>query len=283
MNKSILEFDLELLSSYLDNQLHPSELESVQKRLETDSIYKDALEDLRRTRLILRSLPQHPAPRNFTISAEVKKKMRNIFNIFQIVRFSSAVAVLGLVVLVVFDFFPIFNQSALSTKHIEVQAPAVAAPAVQPNELPMIITWGAPQMEASGKGGGGDGNIQPDANNSYAILQSTAEPSALRAESPILPDQTIQPGLESTGKTPPEDAQVLPQTKEAEPAISATGPILGIPPSSDRGSILSTLSVNPPLINDEKKDSLGFVELVIGGFALLTGIIAFLLYKKQVS
>ena len=275
MNELILEHDLELLSSYLDGQLSTSEQELVEERLESDFIYNDAFEKLRRTRLILRSLPQRPAPRNFTLSAEVNKKKVNIPFFFQIFRFSSAVTVLGLVILLVFDYLPSNRQSVINQKLEVAQAPA-AADAAKSNEPPMIIIWGTSQPEVLGKGGGGgDGNAQTGAITSYAIPQSATEPSTLHSEKVIPPAQTLSPQVEST--------LAAPQIKESESAISGTGPILGIPPSNERGSVLFTLSVQSPAASTEKLDALRISELVMGALALLTGIIAFLLHKKQVS
>jgi len=282
MNELILERDLELLSSYLDDQLSPSEQELVEKRLESDSTYKEAFEKLRQTRLILRSLPQRSAPCNFTLSAEVNKKKVNIPSFFQIFRFSSVVAVLGLVILLVFDFLPSIRQSVINQKLEVAQAPAAAAPAAKSNEPPMIITRGTSQPEVLGKGGGGGGNGQTGAITSDAIPQPTAEPSALRNEKVIPPAQTLSPQVESTLVAPPEDTLVAPQIKEPESAISGPGPILGIPPSNERGGVLSTLSVQPPTLNTEIVDALRISEMVLGALALLTGIIAFLLHKKQV-
>ncbi len=284
MNKSILEHDLELLSSYLDDQLSPSEQKLVETRLESDSTYKEAFEKLRRTCLILRSLPQRPAPRNFTLSAEVNKKKVNIPSFFQIFRLSSAVAVLGLVILLVFDFLPFFGQSVINQNLEVAQAPAAAAPAAKPNEPPMIIIWGPSQPEVLGKGGGGGGgDAQTGAITSNAIPQPATEPSALSSERVVPPAQTLSPQVESTLVAPLEDTLAAPQIKESESAISGTGPILGIPPSNERGSVLSTLSVQPPTPNTEKVSAMRISELVLGALALLTGIIAFLLHKKQVS
>ena len=283
MNKSILEHDLELLSSYLDDQLPPSEQKLVETRLESDSTYKEAFEKLRRTSLILHSLPQRPAPRNFTLSAEVNKKKVNIPSFFQIFRFSSAVAVLGLVILLVFDFLPSFGQSVINQKLEVAQAPA-AAPAAKSNESPMIIIWGPSQPEVLGKGGGGGGgDAQTGVITSNTIPQLATEPSALSSESVVPPSQTLSPQVESTLVAPLEDILAAPQIKESESAISGTGPILGIPPSNERGRVLSILSVQPLTPNTEKVSAMRISELVLGALALLTGIIAFLLHKKQVS
>jgi len=279
MNKIIFGQDLELLSSYLDDQLSPSEQKLVEKRLESDSAYKQAFEKLQRTRLILRTLPQRAVPRNFTLSAEVNKKRVNIPSFFQIVRFSSAVAVLGLVILLVFDFLPSNLQSVKNQKLEAAQAPAAAAPAAKSNEPPMIIIWSTPQSEVLGKGGGG-GNDQAGAISSYAIPQSTADQFALRNEKAISPAETLPPQSEEIQASPTAAVPAVSQTPESKSSISGTGPILGIPPSNERG-IIPTLSVQPSTTIIGKGSNLRVLEVVLGALAILTGITAFLLSKKQ--
>jgi hypothetical protein len=266
----------------LDGQLTPSEQKQVEEHLESDSAYNDALKKLHQTSLILRSLPQRPAPRNFTLSAEMNKKKVNLPSFFQIFRFSSAVAVLGLVMLLVFDFLPSLTQLILNQKDEVAQPPSITTvPAAVSNEPPMIIIWETAPPEVLGKGGGGGGgNGQAGVIPSYAIPQPDAEPSALRSEKGIPPAQPLSPQA-PTLESPPEATLVAPQITESEPAISGTGPILGIPPSNERGWILSTLSIQPPTPSNEKVSYLRISEFVLGVLALLTGIIAFLVHKKQ--
>lgn len=283
MNKIILDHDLELLSSYLDGQLSPADKKTVEKRLESDSAYKAAFEKLRRTHLLLHSLPQRAAPRNFTLSPEVVKKKVNIPSFFQIMRFSSAVAVLGLVILLVFDFLPL-NLLSVGNHPLEVaQAPAASSSTTMSNEPPMIINWGTSQPEVFGKGGGGggSGSGQTGTITTNTINEPATETSTLPNERAVSPPQPLSPRMGSTPAAQTEDTLAAPQSKEAESALSATGPILGIPPSAERGKVLSTYPVQPPISSKEKVDALRISELVLGGIALLTGIIAFVLHKKQ--
>jgi len=56
------------LSAYLDGQLSPRERRQVETRLQARAEFRAALEELRQTRLILRSLPKRRAPRSFTLT-----------------------------------------------------------------------------------------------------------------------------------------------------------------------------------------------------------------------
>jgi hypothetical protein len=276
MNNLIFEKDLELLSSYLDGQLTLSEKEQVEGRLKTDSAYQAAYEKLEQTHLILRSIPKLPVPHNFTISPTQNKKKINIPSIFQVFRFSSAVAALALVVLFVIDFFPFTVQQPLSQRVEAVQAPVAAAPVAKSNELPVIIIWGPSQPEVLGKGGGGSDG-QAGANSSYAIPQPGIESSAPSSEMAIPPTQPISPQVGPPLASQTEDTKAAPET-----GIGGTGPILGIPPSNERGLILSTLEVHPSSVSTEKMSTIRISELVMGTFAILAGVIAFLLNKRRV-
>lgn len=66
--------DLELLSSYLDGQLKPSDSARLEVRLSKDPDLRAVLEDLRATRSLLRQLPMRKAPRNFTLTPEMVGK-----------------------------------------------------------------------------------------------------------------------------------------------------------------------------------------------------------------
>jgi hypothetical protein len=275
MNNPILDKDLELLSSYVDGQLTLLEKNQVEERLDSDSAYHDALEKLLRTHLILGILTQRPVPHNFTLSPDLNKKKANIPSFFQFFRLSSAVAALALVVLLVIDFFPFTTQPIITQQVEVVKAPAVAAQASKSNEHPMIIIWGSSQPEVLGRGGGG-GDGQAGANSSYVIPQPGIASSAPSSEMAIAPNQPISPQAAPSLATAPEDKTAAPET-----VIGGNGPILGIPPSNERGIILSTLAVHPAPVTTEKISVIRIYELVMGAFTLLAGIIAFVLNKRR--
>src|SRR5512139_52157 len=66
--------DLELLSSYLDGQLRPSDSARLERRLSSDSDLRAVLDDLRSARGLLRQLPMRKAPRNFTLTPKMVGK-----------------------------------------------------------------------------------------------------------------------------------------------------------------------------------------------------------------
>jgi hypothetical protein len=63
--------DLELLSSYLDGQLSPSDSARLESRLASDANLRAVMDDLRQARSLLRRLPSRKAPRNFTLTRKM--------------------------------------------------------------------------------------------------------------------------------------------------------------------------------------------------------------------
>jgi hypothetical protein len=92
--------DLELLSSYLDGQLSPSDAARLESRLKTDTQLASVLNDLRATRTLLRKLPARRAPRNFTLTRKMVGQNPPLPRAYPLFRFASALATL----LFVFSF-----------------------------------------------------------------------------------------------------------------------------------------------------------------------------------
>jgi hypothetical protein len=67
LHTPLSERDLELLSAHLDGVLAHPEGQALEERLAREESLRAALEDLRATRQLLRSLPPLKAPRNFTL------------------------------------------------------------------------------------------------------------------------------------------------------------------------------------------------------------------------
>lgn len=92
--------DLELLSSYLDGQLNPSDSARLERRLKTDAQLASILNDLRATRTLLRKLPARRAPRNFTLTRKMVGQNPPLPRAYPFLRFATALATL----LFVFSF-----------------------------------------------------------------------------------------------------------------------------------------------------------------------------------
>jgi hypothetical protein len=84
--------DIELLSSYLDGQLKPSEAARLESRLSADSNLRAVLDDLRSARGLLRQLPMRKAPRNFTLTPKMVGKNPPLPRSYPAFRFVTALA-----------------------------------------------------------------------------------------------------------------------------------------------------------------------------------------------
>lgn len=140
--------DLELLSSYLDGQLKPSDSARLESRLSSDPNLRAVLEDLRATRGLLRQLPMRKAPRDFRLTPKMVRKNPPLPPAYPAFRFVTALATLLLFFSVGLNFLvpqmaqqrnfgyggggapEIFSaQAPAATEASATEAPAAEAPA----------------------------------------------------------------------------------------------------------------------------------------------------------
>ncbi len=139
--------DLELLSSYLDGQLKPSESARLESRLSTDPDLRAVLDDLRSTRNLLRKLPMRKAPRNFTLTPKMVGKNPPLPRTYPAFRFVTALASLLLFFSMGLNYLipqlvaqpPAFGMGGGGAPEVysaeapaATEAPAAAAPAEEP-------------------------------------------------------------------------------------------------------------------------------------------------------
>jgi hypothetical protein len=90
--------DIELLSSYLDGHLSPSESARLETRLSSDPNLRAAIDDLREARGLLRKLPVRKAPRNFTLTRQMVGLKPPLPRAYPTFRFATALATLLFIV-----------------------------------------------------------------------------------------------------------------------------------------------------------------------------------------
>jgi len=141
--------DLELLSSYLDGQLKPSDSARLEARLSSDPDLRVVLNDLRAARGLLRRLPMRKAPRNFTLTPQMVGKDPPLPRSYPAFRFVTALATLLLFFTVGLNFLapqlasqsPAYGMGGGGAPDVfSAQVPAPAA-----TEAPAT---GAPALEA---------------------------------------------------------------------------------------------------------------------------------------
>ena len=209
MNSQLSSRDWEYLSAYLDRQLKPKEIASLEARLSVDPGLSAALGEIQRTRDVLRSLPRMRAPRNFTLTPQMvgqrsPLRARPAARLAPVFGFASALATFLLILVVAGDFLGIL---APSTKPV-AQAPGVIAEvAVEPMATAVVEERIASKEAAPSE------PLQPDtaAAEDTAMLQApqaaimitgtagmsptaeageSAEPFALVEETPV-PDEIL--------------------------------------------------------------------------------------------
>jgi len=177
--------DLELLSSYLDGQLSPSDSARLESRLSSDPNLHAVMDDLREARSLLRRLPSRKAPRNFTLTRKMVGKNPPMPRAYPAFRFVTTLATLLL-------FF---------TVGLNFLAPQLAS-----------------QAPAYGMGGGG-GDTETFAAEAPAEAPATEAPAATAAPAAELaPLPTATLSAEDSGRiaeTPAEKNGL-----SEEPAVS---------------------------------------------------------------
>lgn len=235
MTIQISPSEWEALSSYLDNQLSERERSRLETRLKDEPDLRQALEDLRRTRIILRSQPRLRAPRNFTLTpatARVRSRRSRSFAGM----FSSPVATLRLASALAAIFLVLITVGDLAVRRY-APAPSVISMTDQ-SERPIM---------GMGGGGGGGGGVAPMAQiapTDEIVMESMPAEPALASEIPDqkplivtpLPSPEAGAAVERSAKEPPKamegppvpgaDAQLTaPQTNQpAAPQPAAAPP-----------------------------------------------------------
>lgn len=128
MTMRISSRDWEDLSAYLDGELTPRERSRLESRLEARAELRAALEELRRTRMVLRSYPRVRAPRNFTLTpqmAGIRTDRRPTLQLFPVMRLTAVLASLLFVFIVLGDFLWLSQRMAMPRSMEEV-APSIA-------------------------------------------------------------------------------------------------------------------------------------------------------------
>jgi hypothetical protein len=202
--------DLELLSSYLDGQLKPSDSARLEARLSSDPALREVLGDLRAARGLLRQLPMRKAPRNFTLTPKMVGKNPPLPRSYPAFKFVTALASIML-------FF---------TLGLNFIGPQMAAS----------------QSTAFGMGGSGGGAPEVFSEAAPAAVPeeaATEAPAAeAQAEEPAiqmvpLPTETISPAAAEDSardlETPTEKQGVMSEADVQEPP-QAQNPLPTFPP-----------------------------------------------------
>ncbi len=210
MNNRMTFRDVEKLSAYLDEQLSRAEAARLESRLASDPGLRAVMDDLRRTRAVLRAAPKRRAPRNFTLRAESRRVRPPLPRLIPALRLASVVASLMLV----FTFAANFV------------VPLGGARSAQP-------------LYGIGGGGGGDGNDAgpmaleaPAATEEMFVAPAATGEPELTAPAEPAPTEAPAPAEGSARTQEPAAKSLAPQGTQGltpGPALPETSPPLPIP------------------------------------------------------
>ena len=182
--------DLELLSSYLDGQLKPSDSARLEARLSSDSDLRAVLDDLRAARGLLRRLPMRKAPRNFTLTPKMVGNNPPLPRSYPAFRFVTALASLLLFFTFGLNYVvpqvartPGFGFGGGGAPEISSaqEAPAVAPEAAATEASPDASVLMAPQPTPT---------IAAAADNATRELENPSDKEGVTGNAP---PQTVEP------------------------------------------------------------------------------------------
>ncbi len=192
--------DLELLSSYLDGQLKPSDSARLERRLAADPNLRSVLDDLRAARGLLRQLPMRKAPRNFTLTPQMVGKKPPLPRSYPAFRFVTALATLL--------FFASMGVNALVPQMARTQAfgrGGAGAPEMNSAQAPAAAATAAPLMATEPPAAA----TEAPALQVPAATQGPATPTS--AEAPSIGMAPMMTATPATGagfvSTPPPSAE----------------------------------------------------------------------------
>ena len=139
--------ELELISAYLDGQLPEAQRQRLRQRLAQDAAFKQVFEDIRLTRLALRSAPQIKRRRSFTLTPEMVGQRRRAFGLQQASRLVAVVATVLLTAVFAGDVF--FFKSG-------VQSFSLLSGGNMANEAVVEDSADFDMLESEPSGGGGE-------------------------------------------------------------------------------------------------------------------------------
>ncbi|HLB49305.1 MAG TPA: hypothetical protein VJL59_20025 [Anaerolineales bacterium] len=233
--------DTELLSAYLDNQLSAAERAKLERRLETDSELRAALDGLRYVKTSLASLPKVKPPRNFILTPQrVGQKGRTQS------RVSSLIPVLNWATAVAAVLFAVLIATDLSGGRRLTSAQPVAAPEVAVvQEAPSA----AAEMDAANAA---EKSLTPTPEGALSLMAPAAVPSG---EPLTGSGGEGGGGGEPAGPVPPSGEPLIGGAGMGDGGAGGAGETPGTPEVSAYAA--DSLTVTPP--SDESLRSLATV------------------------
>jgi anti-sigma factor RsiW len=236
--------DLESLSAYADGALLPAERREFDARLAQDPALRQALQQIRATSALLRSLPPVRPPRNFTLTPEMAG-VRTGRPRFPVLQLATVVATLAFVVTVGVDMFGVAGSGAILRAAAPAEEMAMQAPAAM-SALPTEAVAEALELGTMPTGAG-TAVSEAAAMDALAATPTAASEYANREA----------PGVGDAGEIPPTapDAGTAAPLLEAAAAAGggceACGGEMQLPPPAPQDKVVGEATPGAAVVTQE--------------------------------
>ena len=301
-----------LLSSYLDGELSAREIKRAEKKLRASKELRETLDEMKKTRALIQSLPRKRVPHNFTLTpAMAEVKANTLQRLFPVLSFVSIASTLAFIAIFLFQLTPRLSKDmAPMTLAMESQAEKEMLTSDE-EAPPAIINWEAVPLPQAAPGmGGGQEQVPEMAPLAPAPAQEIIIPEvALEAEAVAEPEMemAIQPtpvaavegeareegiGEEADMLAEPAEDEAEEVQREYPPATSPaphvaeekaledSSPILGIRPSEEVGQMLVIASPTPEQEQPPQKRDNYVLQAGLIALAVITGLAAIYIRLK---
>jgi len=270
MTTRISTRDWETLSAYLDGQLTAKERLRLEARLQTRADLRSALEELRRTRAVLRSQPRVRVRRNFTLTPEmvgVRRAQRPTPRLFPVFGLVSALASVLLIIVLVGDF--------LLRTPVAAPLQLTAQPAMEAVETLEVA------VEMESEGAAPSPPTEASRQEQKALEETARMQEFERAESIEAP--AVPPAPQGTPAIPPSEAPPVAMMRAPTETMPATPMALAEPelaqpdevvPESEALSSEGVPEASAPVEQRPRFSPLGFLrvlEVLLASLALISG------------
>jgi anti-sigma factor RsiW len=301
MRPQLSQRDYEHISAYLDGDLKPKERAQVEARLQIDDAFQAALQEMRQTRSLLRSLPRIRSPRNFKLTPAMVAKPGTRPGLYPhsyyTLRLSAVLSSLLLVCVLIGDFLtsrlrlemvptmaPVPIQAELMALPTATQGMMEALKEMPPSEEGGVQASSTPMPTATAAADMFAANVQATQLPPAPAAMPTA--MALEAAQPKQSIETLPPppmGAEATSMqalAPQEGGATAPAIVAAPPGAEITVPtIAGIPPAPEQKpatGLLPAKQIQPPADHYLWR----ILEVLLAITVLVSGVIAWTLHKR---
>jgi len=298
MKKQLSIQDWQMLSAFLDSELSPQEISRLKGRLTAEADLREALESLRRTRIILRNSPKIRAPHNFTLTrqmAGIPEKQKSSI-VFSLLKLGTALASVLFIFALLGDFIIKKPMPMASYQEKEMvastEAPAMPAPeldmaAISPTMTPNTERAIAPEAATEESAEFSNAPMEPLPSTMPSTMKLAPSPTQ---EAPVL---AMAPGEPTVSAQEVMTASLQEAGSSVGAAISITSADTAVSEAAPTGNLVTESPVQAPdygYTPREEADKLnygidywGVLQIVFGSLIVILGLSAIIYSSKKKS